>query len=55
MKTRLITFDLDGTLFDTAPEIALAVNRTLDEYGYPAISLDTVIGYIGHGTQELMR
>jgi phosphoglycolate phosphatase len=55
MKARLITFDLDGTLFDTAPEIALAVNRTLDEYGYPPIELDTVIGYIGNGTRELMR
>jgi phosphoglycolate phosphatase len=55
MKARLITFDLDGTLVDTAPEIALAVNRTLDVYGYAPIDVDTVIGYIGHGTRELMR
>ncbi|AXK67715.1 phosphoglycolate phosphatase [Burkholderia sp. IDO3] len=55
MKTRLVTFDLDGTLFDTAPEIALAVNRTLDLYGYAPLELDTVIGYIGQGTRELMR
>jgi len=26
---RLVTFDLDGTLMDTAPEIADAVNDTL--------------------------
>ncbi|MCA8348448.1 phosphoglycolate phosphatase [Burkholderia cepacia] len=55
MKTRLITFDLDGTLFDTGPEISVAVNRTLAEYGYPPVSIDTVIGYIGHGKRELMR
>ncbi|WP_175720224.1 phosphoglycolate phosphatase [Burkholderia anthina] len=55
MKTRLVTFDLDGTLFDTAPEIALAVNRTLDRYGHAPLELDTVIGYIGQGMRELMR
>ncbi|WP_433705713.1 phosphoglycolate phosphatase [Paraburkholderia sacchari] len=55
MKTQLITFDLDGTLFDTAPEIALAVNRALEAHGLPPVSLDTVIGYIGNGTRELMR
>ncbi len=55
MKARLITFDLDGTLFDTAPEIALAVNRTLDAYGYRPIELGAVIGFIGNGMQALMR
>jgi phosphoglycolate phosphatase len=55
MKTRLVTFDLDGTLIDTAPELALAVNRVLDGYGYPAVTLDTVIGHIGNGTRVLMQ
>lgn len=55
MKARLITFDLDGTLFDTAPEIALAVNRTLLAYGYRAVELGTVIGFIGNGMHALMR
>ena len=55
MKTQLITFDLDGTLFDTAPEITLAVNRVLEAHALPPVSLDTVIGYIGNGTRELMR
>ncbi len=55
MKARLITFDLDGTLFDTAPEIALAVNRTLEAYGYRPIELGAVSGFIGNGMHALMR
>lgn len=55
MKARLITFDLDGTLFDTAPEIALAVNRTLQAYGYAPIELGAVTGFIGNGMHALMR
>lgn len=55
MKTRLVTFDLDGTLIDTAPELAQAVNRVLDGYGYPSVTLDTVIGHIGNGTRVLMQ
>ena len=29
----LVLFDLDGTLIDSAPQLALAVNRTLTELG----------------------
>ncbi len=52
---RLITFDLDGTLVDTAREIALAANRTLVEIGFPERPLDDVTRLIGHGTRELMK
>lgn len=55
MKARLITFDLDGTLFDTAPEIALAVNRTLEGYGYRPIELGAIAGFIGNGMQALIQ
>ena len=33
MKPQAISFDLDGTLVDTAAEIAEAANRTLAEFG----------------------
>ena len=52
---RLITFDLDGTLVDTASEIAEAANRTLHEIGLPRRPLPDVTRLIGHGTRELMR
>lgn len=49
-----ITFDLDGTLVDTASEIAEAANRTLRQLDLPTRSLAEVTGHIGHGTRELM-
>ena len=50
----VVSFDLDGTLVDTAPEIAEAVNRTFDELGLPQQSLATVTRRIGAGTRELL-
>ncbi|EIM93310.1 phosphoglycolate phosphatase [Paraburkholderia hospita] len=55
MQKRLITFDLDGTLLDSAPEIASAVNATLASYGIPPVDMKTIVGFIGQGTRELMR
>lgn len=50
----LILFDLDGTLIETAPEIADAVNDTLTECARPTVSQQQVNDWIGHGTRELL-
>ncbi len=50
---RFIMFDLDGTLVDTAAEIAEAVNRTLREEGLPALPVQQVRDWIGKGTAWL--
>jgi phosphoglycolate phosphatase len=50
----LILFDLDGTLIETAPEIADAVNDTLSECGRPSVGQQQVNDWIGHGTRELL-
>ena len=50
----LILFDLDGTLVETAPEIADAVNDTLQRFGLPSVSQQQVNDWIGHGTRELL-
>ena len=50
----LILFDLDGTLIETAPEIADAVNDTLSECGRSGVSQQQVNDWIGHGTRELL-
>jgi phosphoglycolate phosphatase len=50
----LILFDLDGTLIETAPEIADAVNDTLTGLGHPTVSQQAVNDWIGHGTRELL-
>lgn len=52
---RLVLFDLDGTLIDTAPEIADAVNALLLEQRLPCVDGALVRDWIGHGTRELMR
>ncbi len=50
----LILFDLDGTLIETAPEIADAVNDTLRSLGLDAVAEEQVARWIGHGTHELL-
>ena len=51
----LVMFDLDGTLLDTAGEIAESTNRTLRDYGQSTVSAQQVRDWIGHGTGWLMR
>lgn len=51
---RLVSFDLDGTLVDTAGEIAESVHRTLDDFGLARRPQDEITLLIGHGTHALM-
>lgn len=48
-------FDLDGTLFDTLPDLAPAVNFVLSAYGLAPLSNETVRSYIGNGAKNLIR
>ena len=50
-----IVFDLDGTLVDSAPDIAAAVNIALAELDKPPLLLRQVTGFIGNGLGELVR
>ena len=50
----LILFDLDGTLIETAPEIADAVNDTLAQFYRLPVTQQQVNDWIGHGTRELL-
>jgi phosphoglycolate phosphatase len=50
----LMLFDLDGTLIETAPEIADAVNDTLQQYDLPLVTQQQVNDWIGHGTRSLL-
>lgn len=54
MKWKAIFFDLDGTLVETAPEIADAVNDTLRYFDWPTVLQSEVDRWIGHGTRELL-
>ncbi|HCP28503.1 phosphoglycolate phosphatase [Pseudomonas fulva] len=52
---RLVMFDLDGTLVDSVPDLAAAVDRMLLELGRPAAGLDAVRHWVGNGAQVLVR
>lgn len=49
-----ILFDLDGTIADTHPGIAQAVNQALAELRLPALPESSVRRYTGHGVRHLM-
>ena len=51
---RLVMFDLDGTLVETAPEICDAVNDTLTHFALAPVGQQQVNDWIGHGTHELL-
>jgi len=55
MTIEVVSFDLDGTLVDTAAEIALAVNRTLADFGRAPHPQAAIEQLIGAGAHELMR
>jgi phosphoglycolate phosphatase len=52
---RAVVFDLDGTLIDSAPDIAAVLNRVLTSEGHAALSLDEVRGMIGDGAKQLLE
>lgn len=54
MRPALVLFDLDGTLVDTAPDIADAVNAVLRARELPALPEGWVRDRIGNGARALM-
>lgn len=51
----IVAFDLDGTLADTAPDIASAVNRMLADFGRPPLDEAAIRPMIGDGAKNLLR
>ena len=52
---RIIVFDLDGTLVDTAPDLINALNFVLDREGLPAVPLHAARNMIGAGARKLIE
>lgn len=52
---KALLFDLDGTLIDSAPDIAAAANELLATEGHTALSVDAVRGMIGNGVRKLVE
>lgn len=53
--TRLIIFDLDGTLLDTLGDLAVATNHALHRYGYPEHPLNAYRYFVGNGITRLIE
>lgn len=54
LRFRTVGFDLDGTLLETAPDIAAALNHALKIAGRPALSYSEVRPMIGGGAKRLL-
>jgi len=52
---QVILLDLDGTLVDTAPDLAAAANHVLHKLGREPAAMPVIRGFIGNGVRELMR
>jgi phosphoglycolate phosphatase len=52
---RAVLIDLDGTLLETAPDLALAANRVRNEAGLPDLPVARIAQFIGKGTDILVQ
>ena len=52
---KLIIFDLDGTLLNTSFDIQKVLNETLTHYGFPTLTLEKTIEYVGNGAKKLIE
>jgi phosphoglycolate phosphatase len=53
-KIKLIAFDLDGTLLDSVPDLALAVDQSVQALGYEPVSEEQVRDWVGNGADILI-
>lgn len=54
-SARIVVFDLDGTLVDTAPDLINALNFVLDREGLPPVPLHSARNMIGQGARRLIE
>jgi len=52
---RVVVFDRDGTLVDTAPDLINALNVVLDREGLPPVPLHSARNMIGAGARRLIE
>jgi phosphoglycolate phosphatase len=52
---RLLVFDLDGTLIDSAQDLCNSVNATLAEFDHEPLPDPAIASFVGNGAPMLMR
>jgi phosphoglycolate phosphatase len=54
-QIRTVLFDLDGTLADTAPDLAHALNAVLQEQGHAPLPFSSIRPVVSHGGIALIK
>jgi len=54
-RLKLLVFDLDGTLIDSAQDLCNSVNATLRKFGREQLADEAIAGFIGNGAMMLVR
>ncbi len=55
LAVRLVIIDLDGTLIDTAPDLAASANAMLEELGMRVYDREAVATWIGNGISRFVK
>jgi phosphoglycolate phosphatase len=51
----VLIFDLDGTLIDSVPDLALSINQMLKALNMATFSTDVIRGWVGNGAEVLTK
>lgn len=54
-KVKLLVFDLDGTLIDSAQDLCNSVNASLAQFGRKQLQDPAIAGFVGNGAPLLIR
>lgn len=55
MRDVTLVFDLDGTLIDTAPDLAAATNHVMARLGLAAVDDKEIRPWVGHGALKMIE
>ncbi len=55
LKGAAIVFDLDGTLIDTAPDLARSANEALLQIGRPMVDTQEIRPFVGRGARVMIE
>ena len=55
MNTWTIVFDLDGTLVDTAPDLAASANHVMNHLGLRPVAEGDIRPFVGHGALAMVE
>jgi phosphoglycolate phosphatase len=54
-RVKAAVIDLDGTMIDTADDFTASLNGMLAELGVRPVTRDETVGYVGKGSEHLVR